>query len=467
MRSTMASSTENVSSATPSSSSVQTIRAPLRLRELDDDRDRDRRGVAPSRSRRIRRSGCAPPPGRRCRARRSAYAVPRAITNSTRSLASRVMMSSRQPVGDAAPRWPSPCVRSTNGMTATDARRRRASALGRGAARRRVASTATLAARAGARWRLVARSSLPRVAQRRPVEPLLLERADRGGHVRLGVAHAAALQQRLEHRFVRALVERRELQPGVEVPERLVRPARRARRQLAQHGDVRRRDSAAAAPTSQPVNSGLPSICMPSSRSPPKQLAQLGERSLVASCDARRRRADRPRSHRRGNRTGRARSGLRSPSRRGGDPRRRARRAACSGTSAARRADRSGRPTADRRAASATPAPTRAPETRAGRAPCASGGSGTGGAVAADADGPEQADLQPGCAHPAARAISTLRFHGSSHAPAAIACHRNRAISARTRPKIATHVYDDISQTIGRTPVVRINRLAPSHVRCT
>jgi hypothetical protein len=25
-------------------------------------------------------------------------------------------------------------------------------------------------------------------------------------------------------------------------------------------------------------------------------------------------------------------------------------------------------------------------------------------------------------------------------------------------------IYDDISQTIGRTPVVRINRLAPQHV---
>jgi cysteine synthase len=25
-------------------------------------------------------------------------------------------------------------------------------------------------------------------------------------------------------------------------------------------------------------------------------------------------------------------------------------------------------------------------------------------------------------------------------------------------------LYDDISQTIGRTPVVRINRLAPAHV---
>ena len=97
IRSTIASSTENVSSATPSSSSVQTMRAPLGLGELDDDARCGRRGAAPSRSRRSRRSGCARPPAAPMPRSRSAYTVPRAITNSTRSLASRVMMSSVSP----------------------------------------------------------------------------------------------------------------------------------------------------------------------------------------------------------------------------------------------------------------------------------------------------------------------------------------------------------------------------------
>jgi hypothetical protein len=62
----------------------------------------------------------------------------------------------------------------------------------------------------------------------------LLEGAQRCSEVSLGVVHAAMAEQRAQHAFVRALVERSEPQPAPELEKHLVGPERGARHERAE-----------------------------------------------------------------------------------------------------------------------------------------------------------------------------------------------------------------------------------------
>jgi hypothetical protein len=75
---------------------------------------------------------------------------------------------------------------------------------------------------------------VPGIAQRGPVEAFLLEGAQRRSEVSLGVVSSTKAQERAQHAFVRALVERREPQPAAEVVEHLVGPERSARHERAE-----------------------------------------------------------------------------------------------------------------------------------------------------------------------------------------------------------------------------------------
>src|SRR6476620_6478346 len=71
-------------------------------------------------------------------------------------------------------------------------------------------------------------------------------------------------------------------------------------------------------------------------------------------------------------------------------------------------------------------------------------------------------------AHPASITTvpSTVRPMGGGHAVRQLPPQSAR-IDGKSHftCRVDTMLYDDISQTIGRTPVVRINRLAPAHVK--
>src|SRR4051794_19197490 len=62
----------------------------------------------------------------------------------------------------------------------------------------------------------------PQVADRGMVEPLCLEQPGGGGQMRVPVINAAAPGQCIQQGFVRPLVERGDLKPGVQMAENVV-----------------------------------------------------------------------------------------------------------------------------------------------------------------------------------------------------------------------------------------------------
>ena len=138
----------------------------------------------------------------------SANTVPCAMTNRLRSLASRVITSWARP--SAARRGPAAAERSTNGITAIEARRPRR---GRRCRRRQRRGGGFDAGACRSGWPGCA----PGVVQRRTVEPFGLEQPHGRGQMLLTFADPAAPRERRQQHLVHALVERRELQPFLQI----------------------------------------------------------------------------------------------------------------------------------------------------------------------------------------------------------------------------------------------------------
>ena len=198
------------------------------------------------------------------------------MTNRLRSLASRVITSWARP--SAGP----PRDRRRGGPV--DERHHR----DRGAARRSHDDVGAAAARCGAsaaerrpgpaaQLSACALRCPPRVANRRAIEALGLEQPGRRRQMLLALADAAAPGERVQQDLVHAPVERRKLEPLLQIPERLV------------VGDAARRDAPAAAAwqprnrrrcaVSQPLKAGLRSISRPSRKSPANSADSARSRS--------------------------------------------------------------------------------------------------------------------------------------------------------------------------------------------
>ena len=251
------------------------------------------------------------------------------------------MMSCAMP-SPRPPRGAAPGVRSTNGITATEARRVRPAGgapAGAGSGRRR----ASAGRRLGAPCAL---GGAPGVPDRRPVQPFGLERRAAASRCSSPSRSAAARGQRVQQRLVRAAVEGRERAATLQRAERFVAFGGSAA-PSARAPPPARRASAGAAPTSQPLNAGCAAISSPSRSRRPNSAASARRRSRASAATpccrpARPRSASTPQSARS--------SATLSPSVTSARAAALVQHAcaACSGTSAARRADRSARPTAAR-----------------------------------------------------------------------------------------------------------------------